>query len=548
MTVKLRPLDLPARPAGRDPAPVLIGRPERALATALFFGMFAVYLFTLSAHFAPDGVAFARLVDGGQLARPGFFQAEHLLYPFVGWVWYQVWLFFGFELGSLAPLQVLNAVCGAGGVAAFFLAARIALLERRATLMPSLLAALVVGTSQGYWLHSTDAEDMIPAVAVTIVAFLLLLRVRASAAPSNRLLIGLGICLALAPLLHGTQFLFWPIAAFGLARSAGRRSIAIAGGVAVGLVLAAYLIVAVGVLGFRSPGEIVGWLTSAPRVGVWGRFDPRNLTTGARTAVGAFVSLGGGPRVAGLFGGSPAWTDLLAAATLVGFFGVVGVATVVLARAWRSLSDSFVVRVCLVWAALYGVFALLWAPADVQFWLTPVIPVVLLLTLAYLILQESPRTPHDLLAGLILFIFTALIGVNAVLALVPRSDIGQNLDYQRALCLADGLGERDLVISAGWDWAGTYLPYFTKLDYASLTDVHLGPGRRDPDATQALVAERIAAARARGGQVWTVHLFDLSSSDREWFERATGLSDADLAWLRGPREAECLGAPIRKVE
>ena len=106
---------------------------------------------------------------------------------------------------------------------------------------------------------------------------------------------------------------------------------------------------------------------------------------------------------------------------------------------------------------------------------------------------------------------------------------------------------RDLVISAGWDWVGTNLPYFTIIEHVSLTDLHLGPGGRDLATTRALVDEQIRATRADGGRVWTVNLFDLNPSHQEWFEKSTGLSPAGFTDLRGEVVMECLGAPIRAV-
>ncbi|HEX2171254.1 MAG TPA: hypothetical protein VHL09_02265 [Dehalococcoidia bacterium] len=549
MTIKVRPLDL-AEGQGARPltAKSLLGPRIRALATALFLGFLAVYFFTLSAQFAPDGVAFARLVDAGRLNFPGFFQAEHLFYPFVGWIWYQGWRFFGFEQGSLAPLQILNVLGGATGVTAVFLAARLAFGTRPLSLMPCLLSALVVGTTQAYWLHSTDAEDMILAVAMVAIAFCLLLIIRRQAFPCRSRLITLGGLLGLSALLHGTQVLFWPVALGGLYwPRRDWRSVAWAGGTAVAISALVFLVVGLASRGFRSSGDFAGWLTSAPRVGVWGRPEPQNLTTGLRTAVEAVVNGGDELQLRRLTEEAFDSSTLLA---LVGTCGVVTVAVataVILLRYRHRLLDRWLVGVCLAWLALFVLFALFWAPEDVQFWITPIIPATLLATTAYLTLQSAVRTPQDLLAGLTLFGLTALITINAVTSLVPRSEISLNLDYQRAVCLGQRLGRDDLVISAGWDWVGTYVPYFTPLDYLSVTDVHVGPGRRDPAVTRALIAERIAAARSRGGQVWTVHLFDLEPSEQMWLERATGLTPDQLAEWRGDPAGDCHGAPIRGV-
>lgn len=548
-TVKIRPLDLPVRGVtGRAAPAAALSRPARAVATALFFGTLAVYLFTLSAHFAPDGVAFARLVDAGRLTEPGFFQAEHVLYPFIGWVWYEVWVFFGFTRGSLAPLQVLNAIFGAAGIAILFLTVRVALGARQHSLVPSVLAALVAGTTQAYWMHSTDAEDMIPSVAAVTLAFLLLLRVRAADCPSRRLLAGLGFTLGLAPLLHGTQVLFWPVAAAGLLLPRPDwRAVRWVAAWTLGTVAAVFLLVGVGFLGFRSPGDYLTWLTSAPRVGVWGRLEVANLVTGAKTAVYAVLHAGNALQMRELLAGSFTLFTIVAWLGIALILGAAVATAVVLVRYRRVLPNRAVAGLCVLWVALYTVFALYWAPEDIQFWITPIVPAVILLTYAYVVLQDRRDTPHDLLAGLALFAFAVLVTINAVAGLVPRSDITRNVAYQRAMCLGDGLGRQDLVISAGWDWAGTYIPYFTPLDYVSVLDIFVGPGQRDVARTRNLIAERIAAAHARGNSVWTVNFFDTSPSDRQFFQRATGLTPDDFSFWQGPIQAECAGVPIRGV-
>ncbi|MBI3978217.1 MAG: DUF2723 domain-containing protein, partial [Chloroflexi bacterium] len=202
----------------------IFARPVRVLTAAVFLGVLAIYLYTLSYQYSPDTMAFAVLSTGGAATAPTFFQAEHLLYPYVGRLWYGVWLFFGYRYGALVPLQILSAVFGALGVAAFFLTCRVVLAGARRSSFVSVAAALLLASSNGYWYHSTEGEDQIASTALLIVAFLCALvwrrtltsspTVSISAADRRRphlgWLLGAAVTAAFAILWHATAVLALP--------------------------------------------------------------------------------------------------------------------------------------------------------------------------------------------------------------------------------------------------------------------------------------------------------------------------------------------------
>ncbi len=68
---------------------------DRVTTGILLVGFAVLYLATRSAQPDPDALAFARLAETGP-GTPGFFQAEHVLYPFWGWLAYQAARLFGY--------------------------------------------------------------------------------------------------------------------------------------------------------------------------------------------------------------------------------------------------------------------------------------------------------------------------------------------------------------------------------------------------------------------------------------------------------------------
>jgi hypothetical protein len=515
------------------------GRAASLVAAALFLAFVFLYLFTLSKNYSLDGLSFARLITEGDLGQPLFFQAEHLLFPLAGWFWFSVWQLLGYDQGALLPLQVLNALLGALGVALFYLALR-SLMTRRAGLPApaigtsgtawfALPPALALGVSFAYWFHSTGAEDQIASNAFLLASFLALTWARHRSTGSWLVLAG--VSLALAILLHATQVLFLPAAllALGLWRRSWKPAallVALSGL----LVALPYALVGWLALGLRAPGGYLAWFLSAPSHGIWGRAGWGSLWQGMKTLGASVASLGEGPNFRTIASGNLDLTNvlrvLLFLALLLGF---------ALALAWGMRAahrDSSITAVALVWLLSYGLFALYWAPEDIQFWIATLPPLLLLSTQAWLGLPRLALVG----AG---FIPVLLLAYNLT-AMVPRSDLASNRDYARASCLATFTSQQDLIITPGWDWASAYLPYFYQRQVFSLVDNYLLAAGRDKTRLLAILEERMAVARARGGQVLIL------DGQNRWLAQVTGLTTREFAPSTRPM-GECLGEPLRVV-
>ncbi|MCS6803204.1 MAG: hypothetical protein RMM58_15310 [Chloroflexota bacterium] len=499
---------VPAAPAASR-AECVGGRGWAAAASAgLLAG--AAYLLTLSAHYSSDGMAFARLTREGDLTAPLFFQAEHLLYPFVGWLFLRVLAPFGLS-DPLLALQVLNALGGAVAVSAYcWMALR---------LLPSATAAgavtVALAASYGWWYHSSDAEDQILANAGILIAVAALVAARGpylrGALPTGRgwaVVLGL----AVAMLIHATSILMMPAVLLLFFRDATRREAVVLGTLGALLVGVPYLGIGIGLHGHREVGAWQSWLLAAPAQGVWGRISPRNLWTGLQSLTAAALWLPAPPTLAGVRALQPA--ALFSVAATAAMAAGLAAAAVAVFRSRDRLDGALV-----LWAGVIAAFGAYWAPDDPQFWLLVLPPLYLL---------AARRVPPAALWVVALPLALWNLGAG----ILPRHDPAMNAGLAATRCLSERLGANDLVITPGWDWAGDYLPYFTAVNVLSLNDAYVLAARGDRATFFEVVERRIAATRAAGGRVYLVRLDTLSEDDAAFFRRVTGLGPSDFPWRR----------------
>lgn len=496
------------------------------VAVSLFAGFLTLYLLTLSNNYSPDAMSFAVLATGNDLANPLFFQAEHLAYPGVPWLLFRLWNAFAHDAGALVPLEVLNAVFGAAGVALLYLFLRRILHGMQQAGILGLLGALGLGFSYGYWFHSTEAEDQIISIALVITSLLVLASVkqRKIAGPLT-----VAFTLTLAILFHATAVLALPAIALGLVlKKGGRQPVGLLlGSIAVLLGLPALIVGAIN-FGYRSPGDFLAWASSAPAHGVWGNFRPGNIPLGLRTLASGIIYPGN-------------FTPITLAFLAVGL-ALIGYA---LYRR-RSLLAPKTTLVASIWLFVVAAFNFYWAPGDFQFWIAATVALVILAAVvgADLIKSHEGLDRPVLIGGVAAVI--VVLGVNLT-AILPRHDLSANAGYAAAMCVRDKTAANDLIVTTGWDWASSYLPYFAHRDVLSLVDVYLLKAKGDRDKLSSILDERLAAVRAKGGRTFAVRLFGMSASEREWFIQNVGLDLSDLQ-LKHNEVASCAGETLWELE
>ena len=532
------------------------------LAIILFAGALVLYFITLSNNNSMDSMSFALMTTKGEVGQPLFFQAEHLLYPAIGWLWYKLWLLLGYGQGALKPLQALNAIFGAAGVSFFYLCLTSILGRTSKGLTLSFLGALGLAFSYGYWFHSTDAEDQIISNVLLLLSFSILLLMMRRRTTQKRWLLLASLAFSFAVLCHATNILFLPVGLLlawsprGLGRQESPRATfgerprkdwrGSAGFLAIAFAVIAisYLLVGFIAHDFRSIGDYRGWFLSAPAAGVWGRPGIGNVWQGVKTAVNAIVYLSGGPNFRSLLGGRATWLEVFGIFifTIV-IAAIIGVILYYFYRRQR-ISDFKVVLACLLWIAIYGIFNLYWAPEDIQFWVITVPPVLVLAGVVVHNLISNPVRAG--VAAIGACVVCALLVINLSLAMAPRSDLSKNQGYAKAMCLGQQTQPNDLIITPGWDWVSGYAPYFAERQVFSISDAYLLEACKDRGTLFKTIESRIDVTRDRGGKVYLVRLYNLSESEQEWFKRVTGLQPDDFD-LNLRRSGDCLGEPVWEI-
>ncbi len=523
-------------------------RVEAAWATSLSLAFLLLYLFTRSEFHVPDVLAYGRLVKDSALTLPQFFEAERVLSSFVPWLAVEILRGLGYAGDTIQAMQVLNALAGGFGIGATFLLAR-TVGGSRISRSTAAGAAAFVGVAFGYWHHATQAENQILPIALMLVAFVALFRVLKGAGSARESIVFSASVLAVATVLHATIIVALPAAAAAI--WLGTRDIrrlltflAIFGGV----VVAVYLGVGILIVGLASPEQFWHWLTELPSAssGVWGRLGLRTISAGLATLAGSIMFADGGPDWP-LVTRDP--INAANVARIVAFGAVLGsVAAVVLHALVRFRRGPIrpVAIVLFVWAGAHLAFAAFWAADDVQFWIASTPPLVMIGLLVYQhITTEWAGRRWLTTAAVGGLVVVAAVNLGAVF--LPQTNAAANHDLIAARCAAERIRAFDLMISPGWGWAGSYLPYMSTSPNFSLFDNFLITASGDRGALFATLDREIRSTLDRGGIVYIAELYVLDDSATEYFTRVLGGLEPNDFVLDREIAFECDGEPVWRL-
>mgnify|MGYP001184936738 CR=1 FL=1 len=420
------------------------------------------------------------------------FHPHHVAYGLLGKATLGTARLLGYTGTSAEPLQVVNAIAGALGVASFFV------LVARATrrLLPAAIAALLLGGSYAFWYYAVEIEVYTVSVLFLIIALGLMLRLLE--APSRRLWVLLGIAQSGAILFHQTNVLLTlPIAvvALVLVRRAGSdirrawRVYAIDFGlyllIAAGVSVLAYAIVGL-LSGFQSLEAFLWWMTNYARTGWWGgpitdkkwELLAEGLSETLAQPDGGFLGL-----------------------LLLGLICLHG-RTIVRRYGTQSL-------VLLSWLLVYGGFFLWWEPDNIEFWIASLPPFLLLL--AYGLCEARAWQPSVWIAGALA---CTVFAVNND-AILFRGDERYDLERRVTDLLAERTAPADfLLVPDGMQ--ELYLPYYAgrtnylsinQAIYDALVAFNESGAQATPqpselwDAACTTIQQRIEASLANGARV-----------------------------------------------
>ncbi|MEO7908296.1 MAG: glycosyltransferase family 39 protein [Roseiflexaceae bacterium] len=454
----------------------------------LFLLTFAVYLTTLTQVHTFDALSYVTSVERKPWTE--VFHPHHLAYGPLGVLALDAGRALGYPGGAALPMQVLNALAGALGVALFYAIVR--RVTRRDDL--ALTSALLLGGGYAYWYYAVEIE--VYTVATLFLIICLDTLTRPGWWDSRRGLILLGLAQAGAVLFHQTNVLLCgPVLIFAIYdvrvgrsqeprtenRSDGSRFLVLGSWLrrwtlyAVTLALGVglpYLFVGIGLSGFRSWAAFDAWLTEYARTGWWGGPITAQKWAGLASGLADTLAQPGG--------------------ALLGLL-LLGLLIVHL----RSLlaGPGPLVAALASWLLVYGCFFLWWEPDNIEFWIASLPPVLLLLALA---LRGGRRWGPSV--WLALGLATAAAGINYD-AIARRGDPATDLQRLVARELAARSQPADLMLVPD-GLLELYLPYYEEHDnFLSLNQALFDNGN-DWERTCAAVRERIDTALHAGATVY----------------------------------------------
>ena len=485
----------PATAPATLPSPTPITRADVILGLLLAWLALRIYAFSSPAVVNPDGLGYLKQL-------PHDYAAGHLLYlPLLRA------LAAAFGGDAFKAGLKLSAYAGALSVALCFGCAR-ALVPRR----PAVLAAAGLLVSYGAWVQGADVEVYACALAALLVLFAVLVGYRSD--PSPWAALAAGCALATAVLFHLTHVLAAPLCIAWMIRHApsrrrGMAHAAVATATGAALSIAAYGYAACHVRHL----DLAGAARFIASAGHGFAYSGTPLQRAADAVYGLARAL--------------VWSPYLYesnAQTLLGQFllGLLGIsllaaATVTAARAGRLATVPL--APLLLWIATYAAMALAFFGSDHERWLFVLPPLWILGCAA---IARTPGRAFTCAAGILL-----LYATNRTTAIEPaRRDTWART---RADVASAVLRDGDLVVFPGHSW-DEYVGFYTRIRIEPFPLAYYA-GLDGKEGCLARLDAEVRLARARGGRVFAVRLFDDTDRDTRGFYElaALGLDRPALA-------------------
>jgi len=489
----------------------------------IFLAFLLLYLPFLSIDLDANGVIEAlNLKPGSPISH------NHIIYGIVGKAFYDALQAAGFHGRSVDALQILNAICGALGVALAFIAFQ----KLGATRRAALLGSVLWGTSFIYWLYSTDIGYVTLAGLFVVAA--LLCRLELANTESLALAFLLGLFFSLASLTFQmacfmAPILFWP------RRGRSREtlvSLATAGVIAGGTYLALGISA-----GHTSAGDFIGWLGgyAGGRLPEWGLFDIARLPIAMESAVRSFQS--------DLFEKFHDFVDH-PFRYYVWRLGAGAVCLVVFSTATLILAVRLIVeenRKFIWMIAGYLVFwpFIIWfSPSEAYWFLVPNLFLCAAIALAWgpWIKQSVPLL---LVWGVVVVMAVSTFVSTVLLKHVDPGIAGREVD-----CIAAFAKPNDALIATDWTWPAK-LEYYRGIP--SIPVIDLATSFHDRDKLFTYISDELRKARQRGGRIFIIDPGSYKAQHLTWLEQQIGFTAADFERYPGKVRFQCEDSRFREV-
>jgi hypothetical protein len=181
----------------------------------LFIAITVIYLLFPTRVYYWDGITFAQTIESVSRLQPSLVHPNHLIYNFVGYIFFKFLRFFSPEIRALTALQILNILLSAICARIFFAI----LVNTLRSLYLAVCLTLLFAFSATWWKFSTDADAYIPSVLFLLISFYLVLPTQ----KARPLLLAVTFFVSMA--FHQLAIFMWPVLALGVYLQNGELSI-----------------------------------------------------------------------------------------------------------------------------------------------------------------------------------------------------------------------------------------------------------------------------------------------------------------------------------
>ncbi len=451
-------------------------------AAAAALAVAAICLIFRSAYYLPDGMRWELAI--AEYGAPAVWHQHHLLYNPLALTFGAALRLFGYGGRLLGAMQILDALVGAVGFALCY-----GILRRAGAPRPlSLAGSLALAFSYGYWAYACNAECVIVSTVAAMATFF-----SAQWASGGRGFRRWALCAAVAGaavlthITNGLLFVFL-IAAYFISRPDKylRRLPALV----VAYVLPApfaYVVVGVGVLGYRGPGELWRWAFGTP-----GRTH-YYMTYRLANVLLDFYALGrnvfGLRWIKDVLANGWTWQSYAVAALIVlGAAALLAAFVGAVARFSARGASRRQAWLALAFFLPYAVFFTFRDAGGMDRW-TPQA-----FALIFFLYASAGAAATKRLGRLVLYALPVLLFAgNFWGSIYPESKAEYNEHLSFARFVNDVTTPGDMVVFSGLDGLGPgiYADYFAGVESAGIYF-----GVRDPDEFERRIAGKLAAGRA----------------------------------------------------
>jgi hypothetical protein len=367
-----------------------------------------LYVLSLVQIHTFDALSYAYAAKVGLRRAEIFLHPHHLIYNPLSFCIYKIGLYLGWKWDIILILQLTNIFYSILSLLIFS-----KLLRQYVDFITSILMVLILTFSNGFWLFSVEVEVYaLSTLFIISTAYLILLPVKI-----KYFEIKVSLVLGISILAHQLNILFFLVIAAGiiLQEDVAVKKLKRLFSIAIITIIFVTLPYAIAVilLGYQSPENIIYYLTTYVQLGQWGQWgqwDPINL-------------------VKAMVGFSKALINIDSILIVLKILAISFLGIVVLFVYLKSFKiQKKTAAICTVWFLAYALFITWWEPHNFEFWIITLPPTLIVSAIVVNWLSNIFSTRK--IMGAMIFIALGLAVFNWNYTFSKLLDISQDKKYQ----------------------------------------------------------------------------------------------------------------------